>query len=78
MGVNVPRTIAWRSKFEQEIFATRDVLEVMLVRSSPNYGRESTFWSPYFAAILEGSKAGEDTVELPLGLSSTAALMHVE
>lgn len=75
----VPRMVAgWRPKLEQDILAARDTLDVMILRPAQTYGRESTFWSPYFGAILEAAKGNKESVRIPFDSNSMPALIHVE
>ncbi len=75
----VPRMVAgWRSKLEQDVLASRDVLDVMILRPAQTYGRESTFWSPYFGAIQEAKSSNKESVQIPFESTSMPALIHIE
>ena len=73
-----PRMVAWRPQLEQQILAARDVLDVVILRPAQTYGRESTFWSPFFGAIAEAAKTNAKTVTIPMDSNSMPALAHVE
>ena len=73
-----PRMVAWRPQLEHQILEAREVLDVMILRPAQTYGRQSTFWGPFFGAIAEAAKSNEKTVEIPLDSNSMPALAHVE
>ena len=72
------RMVAWRPQLERELLASRDVLNVAIVRPAQVYGRESGIWSPFFGPILEATKTGKTSVQLPLDPLGRPCLVHVE
>ena len=73
-----PMMVAWRPKLEQDILSSRDVLDVAIVRPAIVYGREHGTWAPFFGSILEASKNGKESIQLPLEPLSRPCLVHVE
>ena len=73
-----PRMVGWRPQLEQEILAGRSVLDVAIIRPAMTYGREHSFWSPFFGPILAAAKSEEKYVQVPLDPSSRPGLIHVE
>ena len=73
-----PRMVAWRPQLERQILAVREVLDAMILRPAMMYGRESTFWGPFFGPIVEAAKSNAKTVGIPLDPNSMPALAHVE
>ena len=73
-----PKMVAWRPQLEQDILAARDILDVLVLRPAQTYGRESTFWTSYFGAILEAAKGNKKSVQIPFESTSRPALAHVE
>ena len=73
-----PRLVEWRPPLERQILASRDVLDVAIVRPAEIYGRESGLFNPFFGSIFEAAKAGQGSVKLPLNPQSRPAFIHVE
>ena len=72
------RLVAWRPELERSILASKDVLNVAIVRPALVYGYEHTIWSGYFGAILAAKKEGKPTVQVPLGSNTLPGLVHIE
>lgn len=73
-----PRLVAWRPQLEREILASRDVLDVAIVRPAEIYGREHGLWNPFFGSILEATKSKKKSVRLPLDPNGRHCLIHIE
>ncbi|KAL9045356.1 MAG: hypothetical protein Q9214_001584 [Letrouitia sp. 1 TL-2023] len=73
-----PRLVAWRPQLEREILASRDVLDVAIVRPAEIYGREHGLWNPLFGPILEATKSNKKSVQLPLGPTGRPCLIHID
>jgi nucleoside-diphosphate-sugar epimerase len=73
-----PALVAWRPALEQEILASSDVLDVVIVRPAMVYGGPGAIWNGFFGRLLEGASAGAATVEVPAEPDSRPALIHVD
>ena len=72
------RMVAWRPQLEREILASRDVLDVAIVRPAQIYGRDHGLWTPLFGPILEATKSDKKSIQLPLDPHGRPCLIHVE
>lgn len=71
--------VAWRVELEDEILASNDILDVMILRPALIYGRESTIWSPFFKPVLEAAREkNEHPIEISLEPQSRPGLIHVD
>lgn len=77
---------SWRPAHEQRILASRDVLDVAIVRPSQVYGKGSwifdTWWSPLLEA-QEARKQGkgnkdQPTIQIPVSKEARTAVIHVD
>lgn len=73
-----PRLVAWRPQLEREILASRDVLDVAIVRPAEIYGREHGLWNPLFGPILEATRSNKKSLQLPLDPTGRPCLIHIE
>ncbi|KAG8530850.1 uncharacterized protein KY384_004207 [Bacidia gigantensis] len=74
------KMVAWRPQLERDIVASKDVLNVAIIRPGLVYGRESPIWGaflgPIFAATQEGTR--RESVQLPLDPLARPGLIHVD
>ncbi|EED17344.1 conserved hypothetical protein [Talaromyces stipitatus ATCC 10500] len=71
--------VAWRVKLEDEVIASNDILDAMVLRPALIYGRESTIWSPFFTPVLEAARNKiESPIEIPLEAQSKPGLVHID
>lgn len=70
---------AWRVDLENEVLASSDILDVMIIRPALIYGRESTIWASYFMPVLEAAKNRTPaTIDISLVENSRPGLIHVD
>ena len=76
-GAAPPRLISWRLELEERILASREVLNVIIIRPAQVYGREHALWGPIFESILQGSTR-PDGIGIPLDPTARVGLVHLE
>jgi nucleoside-diphosphate-sugar epimerase len=69
---------SWRPALENGILASRDVMDVMIIRPALVYGRSGAIWSAFFGPICEAAKKDLEAVAIPLDASSRPGLVHVD
>ncbi|KAL3474743.1 hypothetical protein BJX99DRAFT_231231 [Aspergillus californicus] len=68
----------WRAAQEQAILASRDVLEVAIIRPGLIYGRGSWIWSPWWRPILAAKQRGStDVIRVPAEITARPSTVHV-
>ncbi|KAL4941130.1 hypothetical protein BDV06DRAFT_195157 [Aspergillus oleicola] len=74
-----PRIVTWRPAQEQAILASRDVLEVAIIRPGLIYGRGSWIWSPWWAPILKAKQSGNNsnTIQIPADITARPSTVHI-
>ena len=72
------RITAWRPKFEQEVLATSDVLDSMVIRPALVYGRSSVLWTSLFEPIRTAAAAEAASVSVAAILDSRPGIVHVD
>ncbi|KAL4751941.1 hypothetical protein BDW72DRAFT_172482 [Aspergillus terricola var. indicus] len=74
------RIITWRPAHEQAILASRDVLDVAIIRPGIVYGRGSWIWSTWWAPILKAKRsgAGTEAIHIPADIGARPATVHVD
>ena len=79
-----PEVSEWRVGHEQSILATRDTLEVAIVRPAEVYGAKSwlyeDIWGPIVDAAMSGGHGGTEaaTVKVPIREGAYAGVVHVD
>jgi nucleoside-diphosphate-sugar epimerase len=69
---------AWRPVLENQVIASKDVLDVMVVRPALVYGRSSSIWSSFFEPLRKAAQNGVASVSIPLEADSRPGLIHVD
>jgi nucleoside-diphosphate-sugar epimerase len=72
-----PGLVAWRPAQEQAVLASKDVLNVMVVRPALVYGRSHAIWQSFFDPVIQAAKTGAHNVEVALS-KGRPALIHVD
>ncbi|KAF2428325.1 NAD(P)-binding protein [Tothia fuscella] len=72
-----PKLVSWRPGQEYCVLAAKDVLDVMVVRPALVYGRSHPIWKSFFDVVVQGSKRGDLSVDIPLD-KGRPALIHVD
>lgn len=74
-----PELVAWRIDLENEILASKSVLDVMILRPALVYGRQPAVWSPFIAPVFEATRnKTTDPIQVPLDSESRPGLIHVD
>lgn len=73
------KAVGWRPAHEQAILASRDVLDVAIIRPAQIYGRTGWLWSTYWGAMLGAAKSGSsEPFQVPAEYDSRPAITHVD
>jgi nucleoside-diphosphate-sugar epimerase len=72
-----PSLVAWRPAMEQSVLRAKDILDVVVVRPGLIYGRSSAIWKSFFDPVVEATKAGLPSVQVPLE-AGRPGLVHVD
>jgi nucleoside-diphosphate-sugar epimerase len=72
-----PGLVAWRPAQEQAVLASKEFLNVMVVRPALVYGRSHAIWQSFFDPVIQAAKTGAHSVEVPLS-KGRPALIHVD
>ena len=75
-----PATAAgWRPAHEQAILASRDVLDVAIVRPSQMYGGTSWIFGTHFGPLFAAAKSGSsDPIAIPADSTARPNVVHVD
>ncbi|KAL4956396.1 hypothetical protein BDW69DRAFT_158623 [Aspergillus filifer] len=74
-----PRIITWRPAYEQAILASRDVLDVAIIRPGLVYGRGSWIWTPWWKPLLQAKQDGKsDAVQIPADVTARPSTVHID
>lgn len=69
---------SWRPKLEQLVLASKDALDVIVIRPALVYGRSSAIWSSFFELLHKAAQDGKTDVELPVESDARPGLIHVD
>lgn len=69
--------MAWRPDFEQQILASSDVLDVIILRPTLVYGGAAPLWSDFLLPIFSALCNRSPAVEFPCGGDTIIGLVHV-
>ncbi|KAL4912015.1 hypothetical protein BDW62DRAFT_216719 [Aspergillus aurantiobrunneus] len=77
-----PRIVTWRPAQEQAILASRDVLDVAVIRPGLIYGRGSWIWSPWWEPILKAKQSGQCNnsdmqIQIPADITARPSTVHI-
>ncbi|OJJ00343.1 hypothetical protein ASPVEDRAFT_27078 [Aspergillus versicolor CBS 583.65] len=72
-----PRIVSWRAGQEQAILASRDVLDVAIIRPGLIYGRGSWIWTPWWEPLLKARKHGTSVVDIPADITARPSCVHI-
>lgn len=73
------KAVGWRPGHEQAILASRDLLDVAIVRPGQIYGRTGWLWSTHWGAMLGAAKSGStEPFQVPADYDSRPAIVHVD
>lgn len=80
LAADKPATaVGWRPAHEQAILASRDVLDVAVLRPSAIYGRGSWVWGVWWGPLLAAAKAGSsEPIDLPVDAATRTGTVHVD
>ena len=71
--------VAWRTGYEQQILAARDVLDVAIVRPAVIIGRGSWILNAWLTPLLEAKKSGSlDKVSIAVDKKARVGIVHVD
>ena len=71
--------VAWRPAHEQAILASRDVLDVAVLRPWMIYGRGSWVWGAWWGGLLAAKKSGsQKTIQVPADITARTGTVHVD
>ncbi|EAW14099.1 NAD-dependent epimerase/dehydratase family protein [Aspergillus clavatus NRRL 1] len=71
--------VAWRPAHEQAILASRDVLDVAIMRPGTMYGRTSWVMDTWWGCLLAAKKSGsEETIQVPADFTARTGMVHVD
>lgn len=71
--------VAWRAVHEQAVLASRDVLDVAILRPAEIYGRASPDWGELWICILEAKKSGSSApVQVPADATARTGTVHID
>ncbi|KAJ5604424.1 hypothetical protein N7510_009578 [Penicillium lagena] len=71
--------VAWRPAHEQAILASRDVLDVAILRPCAMYGRTSWVWGTWWGGLLAAKKSGsQETIQVPVDITARTGTLHVD
>jgi nucleoside-diphosphate-sugar epimerase len=71
--------VAWRPAHEQAILASRDVLDVAILRPCAMYGRTSWVWGTWWGGLLAAKKSGsQETIQVPADITARTGTLHVD
>lgn len=68
--------LSWRPDFEHQVLASRDVLDVLIIRPGLLYGGNGTLWSVYFDPIIKAVEDGAASVVSPGDPLTALPLVH--
>ena len=72
------KLVAWRTKMEQEVLATSDVLDVMVVRPALVYGRSNAIWTSLLQPLYSAAQSGATSASVAAEPNSRPGLVHVD
>ena len=73
-----PRIVSWRAAQEQAILASRDMLEVAIIRPGLIYGRGSWIWTPWWEPILDAKRSGStEVIQIPADTTARPSCVHI-
>ncbi|GAB7322846.1 hypothetical protein MBLNU13_g05410t1 [Cladosporium sp. NU13] len=72
-----PQLVSWRPRLEADILASKEALDVAIVRPGLVYGNESSTWSLWFSRIAQAQAEGASSVELEADSDAILSLIHV-
>jgi nucleoside-diphosphate-sugar epimerase len=58
-----PSLVSWRPEVESQVLASRDVIDVVIIRPALLYGGNGTIWNIFLDPIFNATKTGAKTVE---------------
>ena len=70
--------VAWRPQLERDILASKDVLDVAVLRPALMYGLRSSLWAIALGPILLAAQQKQGSVDILADPNCMAALAHVE
>ncbi len=70
--------VAWRPQLERDILASREVLDVAVLRPALMYGKTSSIWAILLAPILQAAQKKEGSTEVLYDPGCMQPLAHVE
>lgn len=69
--------VAWRPGHEQAVLASRDILDVAIIRPSNVYGRNSWVWSHAWNLVASATKDAS-AIAIPVSPDTTIPFTHVD
>jgi nucleoside-diphosphate-sugar epimerase len=70
--------VGWRPDLERRVLASRDVLNVCVIRPAQMFGYASSAWSAALALIKEAVKNRENSIQMPFNPGARVATCHVD
>lgn len=72
-------SVAWRPVHEQAVLASRDVLDVAILRPSEIYGRGSPDWGALWGSLLEAKTSGSTTpIQVSADATARVGTIHID
>jgi len=69
--------VGWRPAHEQAVLASRDVLDVAIIRPSLTWGRSSWAWA-FFGPLIGASADSTEAIQIPTNAAARTTLVHVD
>jgi nucleoside-diphosphate-sugar epimerase len=73
-----PELVAWRPALEQEVLASSEILDTLIIRAALVYGGAGTIWTSLFSPLLDAARAGASAVAVKAKPDSMPGLIHVD